>query len=130
MAHPNEDIVRDGYAAFARGDLDALQNHFFAPDLLWHYSGRSPLAGDFAGIDQVMGWLGRTFELSEGTLTVELHDVVGNADHVVALITSRASRGGKQLDDNGVQVFHMRDGKVTEVWTLPGDQYADDEFWS
>jgi hypothetical protein len=29
-----------------------------------------------------------------------------------------------------VQVFHITDGKATEVWTYPRDQYASDEFWS
>jgi hypothetical protein len=29
MAHRNEDLLRDGYAAFGRGDIDALQNRFF-----------------------------------------------------------------------------------------------------
>lgn len=130
MAHPNVDIVRDGYAAFGRGDLDSLQNHFFAPDIIWHYAGRSPISGDYHGVGQVMEWLGRSFELSEGTLTIELHDIVGNEEHVVALASVRATRSGKQLSDDSVQIFHMRDGRATEVWTLAGDQYASDEFWS
>jgi ketosteroid isomerase-like protein len=30
MAHPNEDLVREGFAAFGRGDLDALRHQYFA----------------------------------------------------------------------------------------------------
>ncbi len=129
MAHEHVDLVRDGYAAFGKGDLDTLRDRFFAPDIIWHYAGRSQLAGHYHGIDQVMGWLGRTYELSAGTLRVDLHDVVGNDDHVVALTIVHAARNGKQLADQGVQVFHVRDGQVTEVWTLPGDQYTTDDFW-
>jgi ketosteroid isomerase-like protein len=33
MAHANEDLVREGYAAFGRGDIDALQRQFFADDV-------------------------------------------------------------------------------------------------
>ena len=29
MAHPNEQRFRDGYAAFQRGDLEALRNDHF-----------------------------------------------------------------------------------------------------
>jgi ketosteroid isomerase-like protein len=130
MAHPNEELVREGYAAFGRGDLDALQNRFFASDIRWHFPGRSPFAGDYTGVADVMGWLGRTFETSGGTIRIELHDVMGNDEHVVALTKVRAERAGKRLEDNTVQVFHIRDGKVSEVWTSPGDLYASDEFWS
>jgi ketosteroid isomerase-like protein len=130
MAHPNEDLVRQGYAAFGTGDLDALQNRFFAEDIRWHFPGRSPFGGDYAGMAEVLGWLGRSFEASEGTIRVELRDVIGNDEHVVALTTIRAERAGKKLNDDTVQVFRVRDGKVTEVWSHPADLYASDEFWS
>ncbi len=130
MAHPNEDLLRDGYAAFGRGDLDALQNQFFAADIRWHYPGQSPFGGDYEGIAQVLDWLGRTFEASGGTIRVELRDVLANDEHAVALVTTRAERAGKQLEDDNVQVFHIRDGKATEVWTYPSDLYAADAFWS
>jgi uncharacterized protein len=130
MAHPNEELVREGYAAFARGDLDMLQNSFFTSDVRWHYPGRSPFGGDYAGIGDVMTWLGRSFEASGGTVRIELHDVIGNDDHVVALTTVRAEREGRTLEDHAVQVFHIQDGKATEVWTHPSDLYATDAFWS
>jgi uncharacterized protein len=129
MAHPNEDLVREGYAAFGRGDIDALQNQFFAAGIRWHFLGRSPFGGDYEGLGPVLDWLGRSFEATGGTIRIELHDVIGNDEHVVALTTVRAERAGKQLEDNTVQVFHVRDGK-TEVWTHPADQYGSDEFWS
>lgn len=130
MAHTSVDIVRDGYAAFARGDMDALQNRFFAPDITWHYAGKSQLGGRYQGIEQVLRWLCRSYELCEGTLTIELHEVVGNDTHVVALAIMRAKRNGRQLHDQSVQAFHLADGKAIEVWTLPGNQYSSDEFWS
>jgi uncharacterized protein len=130
MAHPNEDLVREGYAAFGRGDLEMLQNRFFAAGIRWHFPGRSPFGGDYTGIGEVMTWLGRSFEASGGTVRIQLHDVIGNDEHVVALTTVRAEREGRNLEDNTVQVFHIHDGKATEVWTHPADLYATDEFWS
>ena len=130
MAHHNEELVREGYAAFARGDLDMLQDRFFSSDVRWHFPGRSPFGGDYAGVGDVMTWLGRSFEASGGTIRVQLHDVIGNDDHVVALTTIRAEREGRTLQDNTVQVFHIQDGRATEVWTHPADLYATDEFWS
>ena len=130
MAHPNEDLVRQGYAAFGSGDLDALQNRFFAEDIRWHFPGKSQFGGDYKGMGEVLGWLGRSFEASGGTVRIELHDVIGNDEHVVALTTVRAERAGKQLEDRTVQVFHINDGKATEVWSHPADLYASDDFWS
>ena len=130
MAHPNEDLVREGYAAFERGDLDALQRKFFAEDVRYHVPGRSTLGGNYEGVAQVLGWLGRQFELSGGTIRAEVHDVVANDEHAVSLITVRGERAGKQIQDNSVQVFHIHDGKVSEVWSHPADLYAMDEFWS
>jgi uncharacterized protein len=130
MAHPNEDLVREAFAAFGRGDMDALRKQYWTDDIRYHVSGRSPLAGDYEGPEQVIQVFARLFELSGGSLSLELHDVLANDEHAVALFTARAERAGNQLTDNMVQTFHMRDGKVSEVWTQATDLYAQDGFWS
>ena len=129
MAHPNEDLVRKGYAAFLSGDMATL-NELFADDIVWHSPGRNPLAGDFRGKEAVLGNFQKTFELTGGSFTLEIHDVLANDDHVVVLVHASAERDGKRLEDDSVQVFHVVDGKVTEQWLAPGDAYASDEFWS
>jgi uncharacterized protein len=130
MAHPNEDLLREGYAAFGRGDLDALQDQFFAPDITWHFPGKSPFAGDYQGVGEVVGWLVRTFEVSGGTIRVQLNDVVAKDELAVALVTISAQREGRELAEDTVQVFRIRDGKATEVWNYPADLYSSDAFWS
>ena len=130
MAHPNEDLVREAYAAFGRGDMDALRDKFFTQDVRYHVTDRSPLAGDYEGVDQVLQFFARVFEMSGGTFSFELHDVLTNDEHAVALVTVRGERAGKQLNDNMVQISHLRDGKAFEVWNQATDQYAQDEFWS
>lgn len=128
MAHPNEEIFRKGYTAFQSGDMDALRG-LFAPDIVWHTSGKSQLAGDFKGVDEVLGSFMKTMELAGGTFKIELHDVVANDEHVVALATSTGEREGKKLNSNFAHVAHVMDGKITESWIHPEDQYAVDEFW-
>jgi ketosteroid isomerase-like protein len=111
-------------------EAGSLQTRFFAAGIRWHFPGRSPFGGDYEGIGQVLDWLGRTFQASDGTIRIDLHDVIGNDEHVVALTRVRAERAGKHLEDNTVQIFHLQDGKATEVWTHPADLYASDDFWS
>ena len=130
MAHPNEDLVREGFAAFGRGDMDALRKQIFTDDVHWHNPGRGPISGDYEGIEQVLQLFARLFELSGGTFSAELHDVLANDEHVVALLSTRAERAGKQLTDNLTTTFHIRDGKVSEAWNQSTDLYAVDEFYS
>ena len=129
MAHPNEELVRRGYDAFARGDM-AVIDELMAEDIVWHFPGNSQVSGDFKGKAEVMSWLAKQAELSGGTLRVEPHDILANDEHGVALVRVTAQRGGKSLDDQSDQVFHIRGGKVTESWINPTDQTATDDFWS
>jgi uncharacterized protein len=129
MTHPNEELARKGYAAFGSGDMGTL-NELFADDLLWHVGGRSPLAGDYKGKEEVFGFFARTMEMTGGTFKLDVHDILANDTHIVAMAGTTGTREGKTLHDNGVQVLHVQDGKVTESWFHPGDQYSVDEFWS
>ena len=130
MTQPNEDLVRAASAAFGRGDLGTLRDQFFAENIVWHVAGTSPIAGDYAGMAQVMGLLGKIFELSGGTIQHELHDVLVGTDHTVALATMRAQRAGRQLQDNIVHVIHGANGKAAEIWTSTTDPAAAAAFWS
>jgi len=130
VAHPNEQRFRDGYAAFQRGDIEALRNEYFTEDVVWHSPGRNPLSGDWRGIDEVMQGFQKTLELTGGNFSLEIHDCIANDDHAVVIGTVRGERNGKTLDDHYTHVVHMRDGKVSESWILQEDLYAADEFFS
>jgi uncharacterized protein len=130
MAHPNEERAREGLAAFQSGDLDALRDKFFATDIRYHVPGKSPIAGDYEGVDQVLGLFAKLFELTNGTFRIEVHDVLADDEHVVELLTARGERNGKHLEDNGVLTAHMTNGKLSEVWIQQTDLYAVDEFLS
>lgn len=130
MTHPNEDQFRKGYEAFSRGDMEALRNEHFAPDVIWHQPGKNPVAGDYEGVDEVLGLFGKLFEMTAGTLTLDIHECLANDEHGVMLATVRGEREGKALEDRYAQVVHFRDGKVAESWIHSGDQYAADDFWA
>jgi uncharacterized protein len=127
--HPNVELLRKGYAAYSTGDMDVL-NELFADDIVWHIAGRSPVSGDYKGRDQVYGFFGKLMELSGGTSKIEVHDILANDEHAVALVTGTGTRSGKSFEGNDVHVFHLRNGQVVEFWDSPVDQYAADDFWS
>jgi uncharacterized protein len=68
--------------------------------------------------------------LTGGNFRVEVHDIVANDEHAVGLHTAHAEREGRTLQDNNTLVFHVPDGKVTEVWQYWADPYAADELFA
>jgi ketosteroid isomerase-like protein len=129
MAHPNEELLRRGYEAFAQGDLEAVKD-VFAGDIVFHVPGRGLISGEYRGRDAALGFFAKGQQLSGGTLRIELHDVAATAEHAIALQVNRAERNGKTLEARVVGVYHVRDGNVTEAWFLTDSQYENDEFWS
>lgn len=125
--HPNVTRIKDGYAAFAKGDF-AVLNDLFADDVVWHVGGRNQLTRDYRGRDEVYGFFGKLLELTEGSFHIDLHAIFADDEHGVALVVLTASRGGRSVEVNEAHVFHMRDGKVTEFWNASTDMYAFDEL--
>lgn len=128
MAHQNADLLRRGYAAFSSGDIATL-SEVFAEDITWIASGDTPLSGEFHGQEAVFGNFARIPELTSD-FDMEVHDVLANDDHAVALVTMHVERDGKALDGNAVHIYHVDDGRVTSAWIVQEDQAAWDEFWA
>jgi uncharacterized protein len=126
--HPNVELTRRGYEAFAKGDLATLTD-LIADDATWHVLGVGPLSGDYRGRDQVFGFFGRLFEETGGTFRLDVHDVLANDEHAVTLCTLSASRANKSVEIPVANVAHMRDGKVIEFWYAPTDPQASIDFW-
>lgn len=128
--HPNTLKVRSGYDAFARADLEALRS-FLSEDIVWHFPGSSPMAGEYRGHEQVFGFFMKVFEETGGTFTLDVKDVIANDVHGVAVVHVTGERDGKTLDSDQVHVAHLSaDGRVTEFWNMPADLRALDAFWS
>jgi uncharacterized protein len=81
-------------------------------------------------VDAILGFFAKTAELTGGTFRADLHDVVANDDHTVAIYVARAEREGRTYENRNVLVQHIRNGKLVETWLLSDDQYAADEFFS
>ena len=130
MAHANEDLVRQGYKAFGEGDMDTLRS-LFAPDAVHVATGNNPLSGEYKGVDAILGYYGKLFELSDGTFTAELENVkVDGDDTVVATHRDKGQRGGKTLDQDETLTFTISGGKFTRLVENHSDQASYDAFWS
>jgi ketosteroid isomerase-like protein len=125
----NAQLIRDGYEAFGKGDIPAVVA-IMAENIAWHIPGRSPLAGDYTGPQEVLGFFAKLQERSGGSFRLELHDFLASDDHVVVLVTEIAHRDDRALSSPAAHIWHVRDGKATEFWGAAYDAYAVDEFWA
>ncbi len=122
LEHPNAVIIRNLYGT--SGGPHAVA-HLFDEQVVWHVPGQHPMSGDHAGRNAVLAAM-RYFE----GIHLDVHDVVANDDHVVALLRAKGGRKGNQYDALEIDAFHIKDGKITEFWSFSEDQRLTDEFWS
>ncbi|MGH2793058.1 MAG: nuclear transport factor 2 family protein [Actinomycetota bacterium] len=127
--HPNEELIRKGYDAFVRGDIEGVAG-FLHPDVVWHVGGTSPLSGVYKGHGELMELFGRLAEFTGGSIAVSARDILASEDHVIVLTRITGKRGDRILEDDGVAVFKVADGKATEVWVFAENQGAIDSFFA
>ncbi|MGQ4362438.1 nuclear transport factor 2 family protein [Streptomyces sp. SAS_272] len=128
--HPHAALVREGYEAFSRGDMDTLRG-LMTGDCTHHVPGSHPLSGDFKGLDAITDMYGRLFSETAGSMRVELRNVmVDGRGHAVSMHRFTADRGGKHLEDDGCIVFRIVGDKITDLDECVSDIDTSNEFWS
>ena len=125
--HPNVALVREMFAAMDRGDMQWVEDHT-SDDIVWHTGGNSRAAGVRRGKDAVRESMAAMAD--PGAMKADVHDVIGNDDHTVVLGTAVVTApSGKSVEYNYVNVFHIAEGKVTEVWGLAENDAETDPIW-
>jgi ketosteroid isomerase-like protein len=124
----HEALVRSLYDAQSRGDIDTYVS-LLTDDFVLHIPGRSRIAGDYRGGADVRRHFAEIARLSGGTFRTSIHDVVAGDDHVVALVEATAEKDGQRVSLPRTHVWHVRGGRLSELWLQPMDQVAFDEYW-
>ncbi len=130
MTTKNELILRSTLQAFIARDLAAFEE-YLDPEVVWHSLGGelNPIGGDHAGKGEVLSFLAKTLEMTDGSLGIEIHDVLASQEHAVALLDVTGRRGAKALDDRQVFVVRFRADKIREIWSYAGNAYKAYAFW-
>jgi uncharacterized protein len=124
--HPNATLVREGFQAFEKGDMAWMDEHI-SDDVVWHVGGNSKWAGAYEGKAKVLDFFGQQAQAM--TTSADIHDILANDDHVVVLGTASATaQDGSNAEWKYTQVFHVKDGKATEVWGMAENDAAVDPF--
>jgi ketosteroid isomerase-like protein len=126
--HPNVALIKEGFEAMARGDIETMGN-LLSDDVVWHVGGNSKWAGTYEGKDKIFEMFARQAQAMGEQPTPEIHDILGNDDHVVVLGSAEAhAPDGSSAAWKYSQIFHVRDGKVTEVWGMAENDADVDPF--
>lgn len=120
-------VARELWDAIAGADVASLQR-ILSPKTVWHMPGRSPLAGTFRGVDEVLAWMAKVGELSDELDSI-LIDVFTNDDGAVLRYGIQARRGDKLLETEHLFMIRIEMGQVTEAVFAPLDQERYDRFW-
>jgi ketosteroid isomerase-like protein len=124
--HPNARLVREGFEAFERGDMETL-NRLLSDEVVWHVGGNSKWAGTYEGKQNVLDFFMRQGQAAQ--TSVDIHDIMGSDDHVVAIGTAKATAAnGGSAEWKYAQIFHIEKGKATEVWGMAENDAAVDPF--
>lgn len=123
--HPNATRYRHTLETFNSGDMQAMVDGL-ADDVVWHEIGNpEPIRGKAALAARFGGGAAAPYQI-----TGELHDVVANDEHLIALVTATATRDGKTFTYRTAEIHHTRDGKITERWAFSDDTAAINDFFA
>jgi ketosteroid isomerase-like protein len=122
--HPNATAFRRITDAMGAGDMQTAADGV-ADDVVWHEIGSTePIRGKAA--------LAERFSSGEGAswdITGDVHDVVANDEHAIALVNATARKDGQELHYRTAEIVHMKDGKITERWAFSDDTEAINRFF-
>jgi ketosteroid isomerase-like protein len=127
MEHPHAKLARTAWEAVSASDVDTLQE-VCAEDLIWHASGRGSRSGDYRGRASVLNYLAAIGDAAE-RFDSRLDHVLVNENLVAVLFHVTGTRRGRVLDTDFILLFRIEAARIAEIWAIPRDQHAVDEFW-
>jgi ketosteroid isomerase-like protein len=123
------DIAKSYIKAVQTGDQAALGG-LLSPQVTWHQPGNNQFSGTRNGIAEVGGMLGAMMAASGGSFAItHAHRYLANGNLVAIEIEFAGHREGAKLDQPGIDLLRVEDGKIVEVWLFSSDPEQEDTFW-
>jgi ketosteroid isomerase-like protein len=110
MSSQDVQMLRQGYDAFARQDIDGVLA-FFAHDMDWVTPDTLPFGGHFVGHDEVAGFFQKLSEYWD-ELSVAPQQFVDGGETIVVLGRAHGRAQNGTMDLPFVHVWTLRDGRA------------------
>jgi hypothetical protein len=111
----NSTLIRTVYAAFRRGDIEAILEHL-SPNVEWTLNGPAviPYSGRKVGPSQVRKFF-EAIANTQAHQTLTIDEYIAQGAHVatVGRYTAVVKATGKRIDGAVAHVFTIRNGKIT-----------------
>jgi len=129
LEQDNAVLVRQGFEAFAKGDLNSL-TELFHPEAVWLAVPRGVLVGAYHGRDAIVGHFLELHRETDGTFRSLPKAIAGAGDQVFIQSAVSGERHGRIAHWDEVLVFTLEAGTVREVRLFIRDLDAQTTFWS
>ncbi len=118
-------VVRRYADAWAANDLRSIVDCYH-DEVVFHYFGRSPLAGTHRGKAACLAILKQVREKTNRKL-VSVRDVLAGEHFGLIVAAERFERNGISVEIERMLRYGVRDGKLAECWVHVEDQRLVDE---
>ena len=123
--HPNAANYRKLSKATEDGDFSGFTDAIADDVEWWEIGSDQPTRGKAALVERMQSMMG-----GDMSIKGDLHDVVANDEHMVALVNATVERGGKTFSYRTAEIYHVKDGKITHRWAFSDDTAAINEFFA
>jgi ketosteroid isomerase-like protein len=117
--HANVDTINRMTAAIFAQDHDALAK-LFTDDLVFHFRGPHPAAGDHAGLGGLLGVIGSFVEATEGNIELDQLFCVATDGWAAEWEHATLGRNGKTMESNNSFVYRFEGDRIAEMWMFVG----------
>jgi len=123
-----EQLIREAYAAFGRGDMDGYLRactdsfEFVVP-------GQGGICGRWVGREGLWELAGKAMSITGGTFREEVEDVLANPTHAVVLARHHFIRDGMQKDYHTAHVYEIIHGKLARCYEQLRDPAIFHDAW-
>lgn len=121
-------MLRDAYAAFARGDLDSYLS-LCTDDITFTVPGKSQIAGTYTRAQFHAPFISNVMSISAGSFREEVLEVVANDRAGVVVAAHAFERSGQRFEYRTIHLYEIRNGRLASFQEFPDNQYLFDDAW-
>jgi ketosteroid isomerase-like protein len=111
MSQENVEIMKDAFAAWNAGDMDAIRA-VYDPDIIMRTAEGWPEPGPYIGREAVLNWIAQLRETWDADALEPISDFIATADRVVVRFIWRGAGQGPESKMEFTTVTTMRTGKI------------------
>lgn len=122
-------VVSDFVTAVQQGNQEVLAK-LLHPEIKWEQPGNNAISGIKQSNTEVFQMVGSMYEITQGSLLLaEIKSIAVHGNTAACLLRFTGTRPGAELDVDNIDVYTVKDGKITGAKIFSADPEQEDLFW-